>query len=508
MQRKPRFKWGGKTERSVSEIVDEEGILRHGDILHIIERLCLLLEGRSLGNFGKRRGSIHPDSIMVDVDGDVRITNRDIPRSVMEGFLPPEAGWDDPDAPGARVYALGMLMLYMATGQKKKAESDTAVADRLMFTLIERCTAFDPNERFRDTGELLESIRLERRTGKKALTASLAIAGACLAAGLLIFFWKAGSSRGGAVGEADAFGSGYAEGYEQGFSDAPGIGISGVSFDARNGNLSGNLAAEGGPIVACSEDSVFFLMDESLFQMDPHTGATRVLATDTGAHGLHYHGGWLYYCTEGEVVRIDPKTAKREVFCASRGGELYIFDDTFYLYDGAGTGYLYRVDPDTRAVTQLNGAMEYRCLNVVDGRLYYIDPNRENCICRSDLDGGNANLISSGSYESFCVYDGRIYAATGDGLIRMDLNGGNPEILSALPAYSPNVSDGGIFYISGRGKTLEWMSLDGRMRYTVVPSSTTSFNIAGQWILYQNEEDGGSLWRVRISGADNTRLAR
>ena len=89
----------------------------------------------------------------------------------------------------------------------------------------------------------------------------------------------------------------------------------------------------------------------------------------------------------------------------------------------------------------------------------------------------------------------------------MDLNGGSPEILTGLPAASPNASDGGIFYIAGSGRTLEWMSLDGRTRFTVVSTPTSSFQVAGKWIFYQNEDDGGRLWKVRVSGADKGRAA-
>ena len=507
VQGKPRFKWGERAERPISEIVGDDGVLRSNDILHIVEQLCRLLGNRDPEDAGGRRVCIHPDTVMVSVDGDVRLEDRSLPLSVMDAYLPPELGPAGLVAPAAWVYAVGMLMLYMATGQERKAEADAVISNRPLLALIERCTAFDPEERFRDIEDLLEAIRHEKRAWRKALFASLATAGTFLIAGSLFFLWQEGASRGSAVGEADAFGSGYADGYEQGFSDAPGIGLSGAPFDPRNGNLSGNMAAEGGAIAAWSGDDVFFLLDGSILRMDPYTAEAQVLASDAGAYGLHYHDGWLYCCTGEEIVRVDPATAEKEVFCDSRGGQLYIFDDGFYLYDSVGTGYLYRIDPGTRAMTQLNGAMEYRCLNVVDGRLYYIDPNRGGSIFSCDLDGGNAGLISSGSYESFCVYRDRIYAATGDGLIRMDLNGGSPEMLSVLPAYSPNASDGGIFYISGGGRTLEWMSLDGRTRYTVVPTRTDSFNVAGQWIFYRNGDDGGALWRVRISGADNARIS-
>jgi len=508
MHGKPRFAWRDKTERTVSEIVAEDGILSSRDILFIVEQLCILLGNRQPEDAEERWGCIHPDAIVVQRGGDVRMGNRDLPLSSMSAYLPPELGRTGLASPDTQVYALGTLMLYMATGQEGRVDADTALADHALAALIGRCTAFDPKDRFQDIGELLAAVRRERWVWKRAISASLAVVCVCLLAASFVFLWREGAAQGGVAGESDAFGSGYADGYRQGFSDAPGIGIAGASFDARNGSLAGNMAADEGPCAAYSGEGVSFVLDGSVFQMDPHTGAVKIVASDIGAYSLQYYDGWIYCCTEDDIVRIDPKTATAETVCDSRGGQLYIVDDAFYLYDSAGTGYLYRIDPGTWAMTQLNGAMEYRCLNIVDGKLYYVDPSRGGSICSSDLDGGNVSLISSGSYTGLCVYDGRIYAATEDELIRMDLNGGNPQVMSALPAYSPNVSDGGIFYISGSGRTLEWMSLDGRRRYTVVSTRTDSFNVAGAWILYRNEEDGGTLWRVRISGADNARVAR
>ncbi len=239
------------------------------------------------------------------------------------------------------------------------------------------------------------------------------------------------------------------------------------------------------------------------YQTNAFTGETRLLRSDPGAYGLQYYDGSLFCCTPEHVLRIDPDSAKEEVLCDSNGGRLYIYDDVLYFHDSAGTGYLYRIDPGKKTLTQLAGAAQYRCLNAADGTLYYIDPANGNAICRSDPDGGNLSVISSGSYEDFCIYDGGLYVGTEYGLVRMDLNGGSPEILSALPASSPNASDGGIFYISGSGKTLEWLSPDGRIRYTVIPTRTSSFQVAGQWIFYRNEDDAGRLWKVRISGSDS-----
>ena len=47
MRKKMRFKWKEVEERSVYEIVSEDGVMRTNDILYIIRRLCLLLDDRN-----------------------------------------------------------------------------------------------------------------------------------------------------------------------------------------------------------------------------------------------------------------------------------------------------------------------------------------------------------------------------------------------------------------------------------------------------------------------------
>lgn len=506
MQRKKRFRWSGKTERSVAEIVIEDGVMRQRDVIYIIKKLCSLPDSPVSGGDTGWKMFIHPENVMVNIHGDIRTGETVHPLSALEPYMPPELAQTDPSAQGARVYALGMLMLYMATGKATKADMNIESVSRVLRSLIERSTAFDPRERFPDTKALLAAIR--REAGKKAMSILSVISLICLAAVLVFFFGRAGQSQGGAAGEKTGYRSGFSEGFEQGFSDAPGIGLNTASLNAHNGNLSGNFSAEGGPFAVCGEDGVYYLTGENLCRMDPYTKETEIMAVVSDAYALQYYNGWLYYCAEEGVFRMDVKTAEAEIVCESPGMQLYIFDDGFYLYDSAGTGYLYRIDTEKGALIQLNGATAYHCLNIVNGQLYYISPDRENCLCRSDLDGGSLSVISSGTYESMCVYDGSIYAATEDGMVRMDLNGGNPESILSRAVYDPNVSDGGIFYISGQGRTLEWMSLDDKTRYTVVTARTGSFNVAGQWIFYRNEDDGGRLWRVRIGGSDNTRVTQ
>ncbi|HHW93689.1 MAG TPA: DUF5050 domain-containing protein [Clostridiaceae bacterium] len=505
MAMKLRFKWKEGKERSVYEIVSEDGVQRANDILYIIRQLCHLLDNRKGRVEAGPRGFIHPKSIIVKTDGSVRLSDRDPSPSAVGPYLPPEFERNDPVTPRTNVYALGMLMLFMATGKEKKTDAEAVIGDRSLLSLIERCTAFDPKERIQNTSKLLDAVRYAGRPGKKSLPLLLLLIFISLLITISIAFWKKGTMRGSSIGDIKGFDSGYAGGYKQGFSDAPGIGLGAASFDTANGNLPGNLSSGVGAIAVRSEDFVFFLLGDTIYSMNPYTKELQIILENSGANDLHYYNGQLYYTTNESVLSIDPKTKKGDVLCDSHTGKLYIIDDTFYLYDNV-TLYLYAIDPRHKSLTQLNGAMEFLSLQIVGEKLFYIAPDRGNSIYACDLDGGNDTLISSNFYESFCIYGDKLYAGTEEGLTRMDLNGGNQERLTTLPAYYPNVSDGGILYISGSDRTLEWLAFDGKMRYTVVPASTASFNVAGQWIFYQNMKDSDVLWRVRVSGSDNARL--
>ncbi len=505
MRKKKRFRWQGEAEKSISELLAEGGPMRAEAILPIIEQLCRLLK-----NPGENTGClpIHPSTVIVNEYGEVRMIERKTGFSEMAAYLPPEQDRAEPNAQGDRVYALGMLMLYMATGQERKTEAEISLDNTGLLSLIRRCTAFDPMDRFDDVSSLHDAVKREMQSGRKVFSFLLYVLYAAALAAFVYAGWLMGGANGAETGDTAGYGPGYEEGFDRGASAAAGITVTAPSFNSRNGSLPGNYSAGNGSTAAFSEKDVFFLADGEIIRMDAATGQAKSIGKVSGAYSLQYYQGSLYCCTSTQILRIDPETGKEEVFCDSLGGRLYILNDVFYLYDSSHTHYLYRISKTGKAMTQITGATEFRCLNVVDGKLYYIDPDQENGICCSDPDGGDVRLISSSSYDSICVYDGSIYAGTANGLIRMDLNGGNPEKLTAAPAFFPNVSDSGVFFISGSGRTLEWMASNGRTSFTVMPTRTSAFQVAGKWILYQNEDDGERLWKVRVGGADSERISR
>ena len=495
-------------KRTVFEIVTEDGTMRSRNICCIIQALCEKLYKCEDTARNRMRKNICPQSVIVSADGGIELSEDAVPVSLREAYIPPERSRDSTGADSA-VYSLGMLMLFMATGNADKSELDGFYPDKQLKSAIEKCTFLDPGLRFQSELELSKAIRYSRRILKKLLIGLLALLSLTAAAVLAFTLFRAGRDQGRAAGKAPGYNDGYAAGYEQGYSDARGIGISPVPFDEESGNLPGNII--NGAFCSRSEKELYFIAEGNLYRMDSYTGNTELMVEGVGAQCVCYYDGWVYYSTEQAVMCLDPDSRKSETVCTAKTGLLYIADGAIYLDDTSEGGYLYRLDSNSGELKQLNDRTEYDCLNIAGNQLYYIDSDQNRTLFHSDLNGGNKKLLSSYRFENICICGESIYGYASDNnqdgrLISMDFNGGGIRHYTDTRISCLNVTEGGMFFVSGDNHALEWMSLSGDTRFTILPSHVGSFNVADRWIIYRNEADGGSLWCVRIDGTDGKKL--
>ena len=177
------------------------------------------------------------------------------------------------------------------TGRAKKDEESAAQVRPALLSLVKGCTAFDPNERFRDPEALVEAVR--RRTGikKRLLSLLITVAAACLAGIVFFLSWQKGIERGHAEGERSGYTPGFSEGFQQGFSDAPGISIHGGSPENNSGNLPGNYSPEGGAFAVSDGNAVYYISGDRISLMDPYTKDVEILAEVPGVYDLQYYDG-------------------------------------------------------------------------------------------------------------------------------------------------------------------------------------------------------------------------
>lgn len=185
---------------SLYDHLRQNGPLGEETSIAVALSLCNTLQHLHTQNPPVIHRDIKPQNVILAPDGSCKLIDLGTARLYKENeqcdtvFMgtqataPPEQfGYRQTDA-RADIYGLGMLLRFMLSG-----DFDTRKRPKASFLLrrvVDRCTAFDPKNRFRSVGRLACALRLARH--KKAVyTAAVALLGLAAFA-VLLFSWAAG----------------------------------------------------------------------------------------------------------------------------------------------------------------------------------------------------------------------------------------------------------------------------------------------------------------------------
>ena len=108
---------------------------------------------------------------------------------------------------------------------------------------------------------------------------------------------------------------------------------------------------------------------------------------------------------------------------------------------------------------------------------------------------------------SFCLLDESVYCAINDqgngALVRVDAQTGEAVAILETKAEMLHLAEDGIYYLDQTEEMIFRCTFDGRIRKRVSGNRAEDLNIAGGWAFYHNRDDGGTLWCVRIDGAND-----
>ena len=165
------------------------------EIIGLASRLCDILEVLHTHVPPVVHRDIKPENIIVRPDGDIVLIDFDIARAVKDGagadtvffgtkgFAPPEQyGFGQTDS-RADIYAFGVLLRWMITGSVR-ANGNIRIDPDLQ-RVIDRCTAFAPEQRYPDIGQVRRA--LQGVGGRKRRLDPKSVAVMALAAILLLF---------------------------------------------------------------------------------------------------------------------------------------------------------------------------------------------------------------------------------------------------------------------------------------------------------------------------------
>ena len=173
------------------------------DIASMARRLCDILQVLHTHEPPVVHRDIKPENIIVKPDGDIVLIDFDIARAVKaesgtdtvffgtKGYAPPEQyGFGQTDG-RTDIYAFGVLLRWLVTGSER-ANGNISIDPDLQ-GIIDRCTAFAPEQRFSDIAEVRRALETvggrKRRFDPKAAVALALAAILMLCAGFAVGRW-------------------------------------------------------------------------------------------------------------------------------------------------------------------------------------------------------------------------------------------------------------------------------------------------------------------------------
>ncbi len=506
--------------RSLYDIVRAKGVLSVKDIFGVVLKITEILRYLHAQTPPVIHRDIKPQNIIVGYDGSIHLIDFGISRVHKEestqdtsvvltlDYAPPEQFGFEQTSPLTDIYSLGVVILFMATGHVSRSDLEAKVVNNRLRNLIERCIAFDPKSRIQSVEVIDHFITREkshRRTSRRIAIAACLVTMMVLPSLLSYGIGnKLGKDKGVQVGYKSGFDIGYVDGYE----DAPIVKIGDMDEDATRGNRPGNMAIEGGAFAAQGADSVFYVLDGDIIKMSEKGTEGDVIVRGQNAQALSYMNGWLYYSSGSKIMQTNIYTLDRDILREDMVGKLHLVNSKYYI---AGEDGFYSLDIADGSIKKRSDLFPCRWVNVDKDKIVFVY-GKDSALYSMDINSFKVRRLLDGECKNVCLFEGDIYCSTvkngHEELIRVDANTGNTTFIAELSASMINVTGRGIYYIDRFEETIHLCSLDGQYRSKITSSRAIDFNIAGEWIFYHNDDDGGRLWCVRLDGTNDHQLQK
>ena len=125
----------GSTEKqymSLTENIAANGPMDERKAMDLARALC----SRMLDESGITEADLtafHPDTILLSPEGTISFSGDTVPESAKEAYLPPEYVKGATSKESIVIYGLGILLLFLVTGQEKKTMMDAGVKNRFCY---------------------------------------------------------------------------------------------------------------------------------------------------------------------------------------------------------------------------------------------------------------------------------------------------------------------------------------------------------------------------------------
>lgn len=519
------------------------GVMQPAQIYHIARQLCALLGYLHAQTPPVIHRDIKPQNIILRPDGSLGLTDFGIARTYKEGsssdtnymgtlpYAPPEQYGYAQSSPQTDIYALGIVLIYLATGSPDRRDLEKRITDSQLRTLIEKCIAFDPKHRFQSVEQVIKRIDFLKT---RRLRIALRIIVGCIALGLIgIGIWQLAGLLGASepppsegepttssvqnaateLVEASSIIQWNADDYPS--TSDPRIGSSNWLYDYnQSGNLHGNIN-NGGFAVSTDSSDVFYVTDgENIYKVDAEGTVLEEIYTSAsfseGPSGsLNSYSNTLYFPDNtGALHKLSTKDADSESVMSAVVVERIYFDDgRMYGTNMVASLHLYWIKTDGSSATLVSMATEAYYTNIVDGIRYYADGADGYRIYAQELSTGKTALVYDSPAHWLSVCNGRIYFEDeGSGcLASIRLDGSDYQLVYDEPCYNIVATSQGIFAVSAIDKELVVVDIKGDHQ-VLLETADLDFCVVNGWVIYREDGVDTALRMVRHDGTDDQEI--
>ncbi|NLB89813.1 MAG: DUF5050 domain-containing protein, partial [Clostridiales bacterium] len=478
---------------------------------------------------------LKPQNIVIDPKGQVKLIDFGIAREHKPGntqdttiiltgpYAAPEQFGFEQTSPLTDIYGLGVVMVFMATGGTEKTQLQTVIKNEDLYQIIKKCIAFDPQERFQTTKELekeVEKAKKKSTRGRKWLKGGVVF---------LVILFIGGISgylsfrQGEKEGVTSTYPKGYEAGYLQGERDgylegekkAPNWSLAPLPYQSGEKGWVTNM--HNGNFATQWEEGVFYVDKGEIYHLNDKGEKSLFLENVEDVSCITYWEGYLYFARTYDktlgIYRVNPQNLEIEMLSKDLTESLDCQDNNLYFLDSYDGLTLCRIDLKDFRREKMNNISSTVYTNINGEKMYYADLELGRRLYVASLDGKNVEKIHE-TGEHLCVYDNHLYFFDRNkyngSLLQTDLKGEKEQVLlSGMPLAYFTASKNGILYVRtphADQKSLEWCSFDGRQQYVILKANVGRISVAGEWVFYENEDDGDALWQVKLTGEENQRV--
>ena len=465
---------------------------------------------------------IKPQNIVAGRDGSIHLIDfgiarvhkqqhdRDTSVVLTLDYASPEQYGFEQTTPLSDIYSLGVVLLFLATGRTNRSDLEAQIVNNRLRNLIGQCIAFNPKMRIQSAEEvrryILRGRRRQKNKGRHIFATTAAMLGvAAVLAGLS--YWESYKIENAASTER-GYDLGYDAGYADGFKSVPVFLRSDSEHPQYTGTDAANMAVPDGAFAIQTGAVTFYIADGAVWRTNTNGQKPDRIVEDEKASAISCYNDWLYYSSGDSIMQQNLYSPKQDVLYEGLTGKLYVRENDLYIITDEG---VYQLDIKQNKYSEYKvtaskvlPACEY--LSAGEDKLYFVDSKDHGLYSWSGADALPEKL-AEGAFRSICLYHDKLYCALQENgtekIVCIDTGTGAVTELLEAQALMLNITEDGIFFIDRTEESIIRCAFDGRIRERVTGNRVSDFNIAGSWIYYHNKDDGGSLWSVRLDGAND-----